>query len=126
MDDDEYEPSCEEEAFIRAFMSPNLDELDKLDRYIFAARESTNVLQEEDDENINLEEEVCEEEDKNLSLGMPVQSQEDDENDEQLKNEERELPPSPPMDEGNTNEYDIFSPPTIEEKSYFDDTMPPI
>ena len=41
------------------------------------------------------------EEDKDLSLGMPVQSQEI-ENDEQPENEEKELPPSPPMDEGNT------------------------
>jgi hypothetical protein len=55
---------------------------------ILAATESTNILQEE--------------EDKNLSLGMPVQPQEDDENDEQLENEEGKLPPSPPMDEGNT------------------------
>ena len=46
-------------------------------------------MQEEDDENISLEEEVCEEEDKNLSLGMSVQPQEDDENGEQLENEER-------------------------------------
>ena len=45
------------------------------------------------------------EEDKNLSLGIPVQPQEDDENDEQLENEERKLPPSPPMDEGNTQDF---------------------
>ena len=70
-----------------------------------AAQERSNVLQEEDDENISLEEEVCEEEDKNLSLGMPVQPQEDDENGEQLENEERKLQPSPPMDEGNTQDF---------------------
>ena len=62
-----------------------------------AAMKRTNILQEEDDDNISLEEEVCEEEDKDLSLGMPMQPQEDD---EQLENEERKLPPSPPMDEG--------------------------
>ena len=47
---------------------------------------------------MSLGEEECEEEDKNLSLGMPMKPQEDD---EQLENEERELPPSLPMDEGN-------------------------
>ena len=36
---------------------------------------------------------------------MPVQPQEDVENDEQLENEEKELPPSPPMDEGNTQDF---------------------
>ena len=58
-------------------------------------QESTDVLQEEDD--------------KSLSLGMPMQPQEEDneeqkdqENDEQLENEERKHPPLPPMDEGNT------------------------
>ena len=56
-----------------------------------AAMERTNILQEE--------------EDKNLSLGMPVQPQEDD---EQLENEERKLPPSPPMDEGNTQTQKPF------------------
>ena len=61
-------------------------------------KESTDVLQEEDDENMSLEEEECEEEDKNLSFGMPMKPQE---HDEQLENEERELLPSPPMDEGN-------------------------
>ena len=35
-------------------------------------RARSNVLQEEDDENISLEEEVCEEDDKSLSLGMPM------------------------------------------------------
>ena len=65
-------------------------------------------MQEEDDENISLEEEVCEEEDKSLSLGMSMQPQEEDneeqkdEDDEQLETEERKHPPSPPMDEGNT------------------------
>ena len=44
-----------------------------------AAQERSNVLQEEDDENISLEEEICEEEeDKNLILGMPMQPQEED------------------------------------------------
>ena len=36
-----------------------------------AAMERTNIFQEEDDENISLEEEVCEEDDKSLSLGCP-------------------------------------------------------
>ena len=58
---------------------------------ILAAMKSTNILQEE--------------EDKNLSLGMPVQPQEDDENGEKLENEERKLQPSPPMDEGNTQDF---------------------
>ena len=69
-----------------------------------ATQERSNVLQEEDDENISLEEEVCEQDDKSLSLGMPMQPQEEDneekndeENDEQLENEERKHPPSPPM-----------------------------
>ena len=64
-----------------------------------ATQERSNVLQEED-ENISLEEKVCEEDDKRLSLGMPMQPQEEDneeqedvENDEQLENEERKLPP---------------------------------
>ena len=35
-----------------------------------AIQERSDVLQEEDDENISLEEEVCEEDDKSLSLGM--------------------------------------------------------
>ena len=68
-------------------------------------------MQEEDDENISLEE-VCEEEDKILSLGMSMQPQEEDneeqedvENDEQLENEERKHPPLPPMDEGNTQDF---------------------
>ena len=63
------------------------------------AQGRSNILQEEDDENISLEEEVCEEDDKNLSLGMPMQPQEEDndeqndeENDEQLENEERKHP----------------------------------
>ena len=55
-------------------------------------RARSNVLQEEDD--------------KSLSLGMPMQPQEEDneeqEDDEQLEIEERKHPPSPPMDEGNT------------------------
>ena len=38
---------------------------------ILASMESTNILQEEDDENISLEEEVCEEDDRSLSLGCP-------------------------------------------------------
>ena len=66
-----------------------------------AAQERSNILQEEDDENISLEEEVCEEDDKNLSLGMPMQPQEEDneeqEDDEQLESEERKHPPSPPL-----------------------------
>ena len=79
---------------------------------ILASMESTNILQEGDDKNISLEEEVCEEDDKSLSLGMPMQpqgedneEQEDDENDEQLENDERKHPPSPPMDEGNTQDF---------------------
>ena len=51
----------------------------------------TVVWQEEDDENMSLEEDVCEEDDKSLSMGMPMQPQEEDneeqkdeENDEQL------------------------------------------
>ena len=69
------------------------------------------VGQEEDDENISLEEEVCEEDDKRLSLGlgMPMHPQEEDneeqedvQNNEQLENEDKKHPPSPPMDEGNT------------------------
>ena len=40
-----------------------------------ATQGRSNVLQEEDDENISLEEEICEEEDKNLSLGMSMQPQ---------------------------------------------------
>ena len=55
------------------------------------AQGTTDVLQEEDDENISLEEEVCEAEDKSLSLRMSMQPQEeyneeqkDEENDEQL------------------------------------------
>ena len=76
----------------------------------------SNVLQEEDDENISLEEEVCEEEDKSLSLGMSMQPQEEDneeqkdeENDEQLETEERKHPPSPPMDEGDTSKTYLLS-----------------
>ena len=69
-------------------------------------RSGSNVLQEEDDENMSLEEDVCEEDDQSLSLGMPIQPQEEDneeqEDDEQPENEERKHPPSPPMDEGNT------------------------
>ena len=42
----------------------------------------SNVLQEEDDENMSLEEEVCEGDDKSQSLGMPMQPQEED-NEEQ-------------------------------------------
>ena len=53
------------------------------------AQGSTDVLQEEDDENISLEEEVCEEDDKSLSLGMPMQPQEEDnEEQEDEKNDE--------------------------------------
>ena len=48
--------------------------------------ESTNILQEEDDENKSLEEEVCEEDEKSLSLGMPMQPQEED-NEEQEDDE---------------------------------------
>ena len=58
-------------------------------------------MQEQDDENMSLEEEEGEEGNKNLGLGRPMQPHEDDEDDEQLENEERKLPPSPPMDEGN-------------------------
>ena len=40
---------------------------------------------------------------------MPMQPQEEDneeqEDDEQLENEERKHPPSPPMDEGNTQDF---------------------
>ena len=36
-------------------------------------RARSNVLQEEEDENISMEEKVCEEDDKSLSLGMPMQ-----------------------------------------------------
>ena len=43
--------------------------------YHEAPQESTNVFQDEDDENMSLEEEECEEGDKNLSLGMPMQPQ---------------------------------------------------
>ena len=57
---------------------------------------------------MSLEEEVCEEDDKSLSLGMPMHPQEEDneeqndeENDEQLENEEGKHSPSPPMDEEN-------------------------
>ena len=78
------------------------------------AQERSNVLQEEDNENISLEEKVCEEEDKILSLGMSMQPQEEDneeqkydENDEQLENEERKHPPSSPMDEGNTDRKSV-------------------
>jgi hypothetical protein len=54
------------------------------DKRVRAAQESTNILHEEDDERI--------------SLGMPMQPQEE-ENDEQLEKEERETPPSPSIDE---------------------------
>ena len=38
-----------------------------------ASQGRSNVLQEEEDENISLEEEVCAEDDKILTLGMPMQ-----------------------------------------------------
>ena len=96
------------EICIREFYE-NIYVVDTRKRY---AQGISNVLQEEDDENMSLEEEVCEEDDKSLSLGMPIQpqeedneEQEDDEDDEQLETEERKHPPSPPMDEGNTQDF---------------------
>ena len=60
----------------------------------FTPQESTNVFQEE--------------EDKNLSLGMLVQNQEDDGNDEQLENEELDLPTSPSTYDSNTQTQKPF------------------
>ena len=66
----------------------------KRKKLTFAAMERTNILQEE--------------EDKNLSLGMPMQSQEDDGNDEQLENEELDLPTSPSTNDSNTQTQKSF------------------
>ena len=55
------------------------------------AQESSNILQEEDD--------------KSLSLRMPVQSQEDDENDEHLENEELNLPISRSTNDRDTQDF---------------------
>ena len=66
----------------------------KRKKLTLAATERTNILQEE--------------EDKNLSLGMPMQSQEDAEK-EQLENEELDLPTSPSTYDSNTQTQKPFA-----------------